>query len=403
MWYTSGMNDMSKPTYLVEDNKGYKLRRNIPARLQSFAELDPSRKDLGSHKTIVERLNGMTWAEMCKAARAFGSQTDIQFDKWERQLSRLEVADRPNGDEPWFKFALSETEAEQIALAYFLEREKKFRANGYLIDRKDLAYEAFLSDAQRDLADVVRVHQGAPVQDDASPRMQTERTAAKLLLKYEYILESEIGDGKRIAIPDELRDDRVFQLLCRKIEEADIEIATRCVEALEKASPPSVHNQFFSAMVLPDANPQPYKRQNKTLSELTDAYLTAKQDEGLTKSRLDQFRIPIRFLHEEFGQSRSLLDVTLDECDELVSMLHAVPANYTKTYPGLTIREAIAAHEVKTGAKEDRRKAALDNIKRRRVTPPFLFRSRLRVAVCAIGLRRPAPSAPYRLGQCQSA
>lgn len=125
---------MPKPPYLSEDDKGWRLRRNIPPRLQPFAAADPGRAGLQSHKSIVdrERLRGLKWADMCKQARQFAVETDVLFDKWEREHARTQQpAKLELSSEPRFTFHLSEHEAEQIALAYFLKRDKAHRATGY--------------------------------------------------------------------------------------------------------------------------------------------------------------------------------------------------------------------------------------------------------------------------------
>ena len=191
---------MPRPPYLSKDNKGWKLRRNIPPRLQMWAAKDPLRAKLDSHSSIVDRecLKGLAWADMCKQARQFAVETDILFDKWERQNEHADDNQAQLDDEPGFKFALSEREAEQIALAYFLEQDKKYQVQGYVIARDAPNYDDILCDARQDLGDAHRVHEGSAIGDDAFPRLRTERTAAKLLIKYDYILEEEIKPGKRI-------------------------------------------------------------------------------------------------------------------------------------------------------------------------------------------------------------
>lgn len=130
------------------------------------------------------------------------------------------------------------------------------------------------------------------------PRRKTEHKAVRLLIEYEYVQADDVKEGKRIKIPDELRADAVFQTLCRKIEEADIEIAERSVQALETASPATVTNPFFSGMTLPGAAPTPHKQHHKTIRDLADAFLSQKEGEGIGKSRINQYRIPIRLLEE---------------------------------------------------------------------------------------------------------
>jgi len=360
------MSDMPKPPYLCKDNKGWKLRRNIPLRLRTAAANDPSRSNFDSHSSIVERerLRELTWADMCKQARTFAVATDLLFDRWTRQIEATKPTSPPEGfHEPGFIFSISEQEAEQIALAYFLERDRDFRATGYTIDeRNTVALQDAYVDAVLDLDDARRVNQGAPLREDDFPRRKTEHTAVRLLLRYEYLNQDDIADGKQASVPDWLRSHDVFQVLCRKIEEADVEISQRCVNALETGQAPSITNQFFAAMVLPNAQPKPHKQHRTTLKQLTDAFVAAKTEEGLGKSRLDQYRIPIRLLHEVFGETAELSTVDVERCDEIVAMLHTIPANYTKTYPNCSIKDAVAADELATGQKADRRKAAVDSL-----------------------------------------
>lgn len=112
---------MPKHQYLSRDNKGWKLRRRVPADIQKLA----------GKKVWVERVSGVTHREACERANAFGVRTDAEMKRL-RTLLRGAVPNSTSLGEPGCKFELSEHEISQIALAHFQDREKAIQDAGGL-------------------------------------------------------------------------------------------------------------------------------------------------------------------------------------------------------------------------------------------------------------------------------
>jgi len=110
---------MSKVRFLTKDNKGRKLKRNVPAKLVALA----------GKTAWVERLGNVPYAEAKERSNTFAVWTDAEVRKLKAALGSLPVKPaRP--DEPGFTLELTDHEIDQIAIAYFHELEKGVQSSG---------------------------------------------------------------------------------------------------------------------------------------------------------------------------------------------------------------------------------------------------------------------------------
>ena len=183
LWYTRGVMDMPKQQYLSRDDKGWKLRRRVPANV----------KELAGKSQWVERMAGVSHRQACERAKTFGVRTDAEIKRLEGQLAHAPPAPiKATDDEPGFKFELTDHEIDQIAIAYFHELERSVQAHG--------GYRSGVTEANRDdilidlaieyqRADALHVNDESRAQDypDQDIQVVYHLTALRQLIKYNFL------------------------------------------------------------------------------------------------------------------------------------------------------------------------------------------------------------------------
>jgi len=129
------MEDLAKPRYLVGAPGDQKFKRNIPKRLQALAQ----------KTAFVERVTpGARPSEVRQQGNLFAVRTDAELHSLEAMVLR-------NGSKETGATAgisLTELEARQIAVSYFMDRdEKNLLAGDYFANRDHPDFPDLLSDA----------------------------------------------------------------------------------------------------------------------------------------------------------------------------------------------------------------------------------------------------------------
>ena len=76
------MTDMPKQQYLSRDDKGWKLRRRVPDKLQKLV----------GKTQWIERLARAEYGQACERAKTFGVRTDAEIKQYEGQLKNVLAA-----------------------------------------------------------------------------------------------------------------------------------------------------------------------------------------------------------------------------------------------------------------------------------------------------------------------
>jgi integrase len=133
-----------------------------------------------------------------------------------------------------------------------------------------------------------------------------------------------------------------FQKLSRLFQAAELEHTMRGIDSLE-GRPVVSHDprfrEYFAHSLTPHVESSP------TLGELLTRYRKHQEAAKRSKSSLMAYELPARILREEFGEREPLSAITRARVESLIEILRDVPQNASQRYPGLTLREAVAAAE----------------------------------------------------------
>ena len=347
------MSDMPKHQYLSRDNKGWKLRRRVPADIQKLA----------GKNVWVERVSGVTHREACERANAFGVRTDAEMKRL-RSLLRRSDAQSIRFDEPGCKFELSEHEISQIALAHFQEQEKVIQdAGGYLKGVTDGNRDEIRIDLAIGYVEAQAIESGEALRPDHAADTYMHGTAIRLLVRYGFVNANDVVEthtvrGKprrRLCVRPEHKQSRSFQRLCDLLAQGHAEIARRRLEAVESGHHPTLKPTFFQPALTHGAEISPVKE--RRIGELLNAFLEQRKIE-VERSRYSQLLIATRALEEELGRAALISTVSRDQCQAIADLFVEIPAYSTRHYPGKTLREAADAYEQKNGKRAQRRTEA---------------------------------------------
>lgn len=323
---------MAKPRYLVGKPGDLKFKRNIPARLQSLA----------GKTAIVERVRGNSAAEIRQQGSLFAVMTDAQLQTLEAKLAS--GVGRPSETES--ELNLSVTNARQIAVSYFLERHQANLLRGdYFALKDDPDFPDLLSDAGEAASVALRVASGAEV--------TTDPKALELLVRHGIVSRAQADRISPDRWPSSLRNHKAFQLLCRLMEHADLELANRRYRSLNLGTLAPIRDEFFAKAegAPPQALPSRAIAPTKSIVDLKKLFLETKT--GVTRSRSSQYRIPFRVLEEQIG-TLSLADIDREKCRELMNFFPKVPAHAAQHYPTASLKQAAELYRDKTGAYANR-------------------------------------------------
>lgn len=348
---------MPKHQYLSRDNKGWKLRRRVPADIQKLA----------GKKVWVERASGVTHQEARERANAFGVRTDAEMKRLRALLRRSDGAlSKPS--EPGCMFQLSEHEISQIALAYFQEKEKVVQSmGGYLKGVTDANRNEIKIDLALDYIEAQAGETGEPIYPDHAADTYMHATALQQLIKYGFVDDSDVFEtytvrGKprrRLRIKPEYSQSQDFQRLCDLLAQGHAEMARRRLEAVELGHYPSLKHTFFEPALTQDVQISPMKE--RRIGDLIESFLKRRKIE-VERSRYNQLLIAARALEEEIGRAVLISSVSRDQCQAIADLLVEIPAYSTRHYPGKTLREAADAFEQKNGKRAQRRTEALKHL-----------------------------------------
>ncbi|TCP61083.1 phage integrase family protein [Rhodovulum bhavnagarense] len=360
-----GMQDMPKQQYLSRDDKGWKLRRRVPANIQ----------ELAGKTQWVERMAGVSHREACERAKTFGVRTDAEIKRLEGKLAAVPLAPIKATDaEPGFKFELTDHEIDQIAIGYFHELERSVQATG--------GYRAGVTEANRDeilidlaleydRADALHVGDESRAQEypDQDIQVVYHLTALRQLIKYNFLDHAEFEETvtskrkgskvKRLRVTAELRANPHFQRLADRLAAAHAEMARRKLEAVSDQRHPSLQNPAFGPALDPTVTIKPHKEVR--VGELVDSYL-AQRKRQVGKSRYDQLLTACRALNEEIGTRVPISKITREQCQSIVDLFVTVPPYVSRHYKGKTLRKAAEMFAKKTGEPAQRFKEADKNL-----------------------------------------
>ena len=345
---------MPKQQYLSKDNKGWKLRRRVPGKLQ----------ELVGKTQWVERLSGADYREACERAKIFGVKTDAEIRKYEGQLKKApSAATEKEYDAPEFIFELTDHEINQITFAYFHDMDKAVQKQG--------GYRGGVTDSNRDeiLIDLVLEYEHADalhVGDQSRLQQYPEQdiksayhlTALQQLIKYNFLERADFEETviskrrkqakevKRLRVSGELRQNVFFQRLADRLAEAKAEMARRHYEAVADQRYPSLQNASFAPALDPNANINPHKEVR--VNQLVDSYLEKRRQE-VGKSRYDQLLTACRALNEEIGKRVPISNITREQCQSIADLFVTIPPYASRHYQNMSLRRAAAAHTKKYG------------------------------------------------------
>lgn len=350
---------MSKVKYLTRDDSGHKLRRMVPADLRALA----------SKENWIERVSGSA-RELRELANLFAVKTDAEIKTLRNRIaSKQTTASADPAIATSFKTPFSKIDAKRLAFLYFREREEeRLLSRTYSSGRGDAEK---IADAAADYSDALRAAAGEDFPGLPPTSDQSEKTALSLLIDASFVddraLERRSAGGRRgreqLVAPEWLRDQRNFQMLCRLIEDAEVELARRYLECLQTGIAPPVQNELFlsasSGRVSVDCGSD---ENSYSIGDLATAFEKLKTDEGVSSSRQSQYRIVLRSLREELGADLALQDVTRQHCEDLLQLYLRIPSHATQHYPDMTLRAAAEAYEKSKGQSAARYDAAQKNL-----------------------------------------
>ncbi|MCV6575544.1 MAG: site-specific integrase [Cohaesibacter sp.] len=358
---------MPKQQYLSRDNKGWKLRRRVPEKLQ---------KVVGKTQW-VERLAGADYREACEKAKTFGVRTDAEIKRFETELENKPptLSEKP-AEEPGFKFELTDHEIDQIAIAYFHELEKTVQKQGGYrkgvteSNRDEIVYE--LAEAFED-ADALATGDNSRLRryPDQNIEAAFHITALQQLIKFKFLDRDQFAEPtnakrqqktrarKRLRVSAELRKNPDFQRLADRLAEANAEMARRKLEAVSQYRHPTLQNPLFQPALDPTAKIKPHKEIR--VGKLIDSYL-AQREQEVGKSRYDQLLTACRALKEEVGCNTPLAKVTRDQCQSIADLFVTIPPYVSRHYKKMSLRKAAAAHAKKHGEPAKRFTEASKNL-----------------------------------------
>lgn len=358
---------MPKQQFLSRDDKGWKLRRRVPAKLQGLA----------GKTQWVKRLSGVNFKEACERANVFGVRTDAEIKRLTKALKLLPIVGQPlQSLEPGFTFDLTDHEIDQIAVSYFHELEQKLQKSGGY--RRGVTSDN-RSDVIIDLAqDYGRADAIAVGDDDPTFSYPNEDisavfhyTALKLLINCNFLDRSsfeEKVEGRRrrkgqiitrLRLTADLKENPQFQKLSDKLAEASAEMARRRLEAITENRHPTLQNPLFKPAL--DPAPLTAPQREVRLGELVKSYLQKRKKE-VGVSRYDQLLIATRALVEEVGKGVPLTHITREQCQSIADLFVDVPAYVSRHYKGLSLREAADAYEKKNGVRPQRYSEAVKHL-----------------------------------------
>lgn len=358
---------MPKQQYLSRDDKGWKLRRRVPDKLQKL---------IGKTQW-VERLAGADYRTACERAKTFGVRTDAEIKQYESQLKNAPQVTLPKTtDEPGFIFELTDHEINQIAIAYFHEMEKAVQKHG--------GYRTGVTETNRAeiLIDLVLEYQHADalhVDDESRLQQYPEQdiksayhlTALQQLIRYNFLDRADFEETvsskrrkgakliKRLRVSSDLRKNASFQRLADRLAEAKAEMARRKHEAVADQRYPSLQNAAFAPALDPAASVKPHKEVR--IKQLVDSYL-AKRSQEVGKSRYDQLLTACRALNEEIGTRVPISNITREQCQSIADLFVTIPPYVSRHYSKMSLRKAASAHTKKHGEPAQRYKEAEKNL-----------------------------------------
>lgn len=341
------MEDMAKIRYLVVDGKGSKLRRIVPSDLRALV----------GQTAWVERLGSISATELRERANRFSWKTDNEIHRLRSQLrdaaSRM-VEGRSLPVE--IKLQLSDEVAEEIARTYFIQIERaRTMSRMYMAPGDDVLRSEFIEEAGLDYAYAASAARGEEHIDAAGSGTRTFATAWELLAENGLLPKLE---GRRKAYPQAVLANESFQLLCRLVERANLELSSRRYQALTNGHFPELRDNFFRlAQEIKIEHPRVEAPPIKTVEDLIVAFEERKAQQ-VGASRLYQYRLAFRAMREELGSDFPLVDITRQHCQGLADLFVVLPPHATQHFEGHTLRSAIEAFYAKNGAYASRAKEA---------------------------------------------
>lgn len=340
------MEDVAKIRYLLVDGKGLKLRRNVPLDLRTSV----------GKTAWVERLGPLPATELRERANLFSWKTDNEIRRWRTRLRDLASHTQGSLNQPIeTQLQLSDEVAEEIARTYFTQVERiRAMSRSYITPSDDVLRSELIEEAGLDYAHAARAAGGQEYVDAAGNGTRTFATAWRLLAENGILPKHE----RRKAYPQEVLAHESFQLLCRLVERANLELSARRYQALTDGHFPELRDDFFRLRQGPKVeHPRVEVPPKKTVEDLITAFEERKAQQ-VGNSRLYQYRLAFRALKEELGSDFPLAGVTRQHCQKLADLFVVLPPYATQHFEGHTLRSAAEAFYAKNGVYASRAKEA---------------------------------------------
>jgi hypothetical protein len=152
-------------------------------------------------------------------------------------------------------------------------------------------------------------------------------------------------------------DSPAFRQISGLLQRATLECIRRSMDRVERKPARSRDNLFRDVFA---HTPPPAVRRSVTLGELIKRHAQQLSDSERSKGTHQTYAVPYRVLRETFGEQRPLEKISKDDVEQLFRLLRGAPVNAAKRYPGMMLKQAVAAADRR---KDPRRLGAntLDN------------------------------------------
>lgn len=305
-----GFNKVPGHTRLFRRNGTYYLRAKVPEKLRAII----------GKREIQESLRTRDYRDAVKLVKPRSIRVDSQFEAARAQLAKQ------NGELSKPPLKLSDEELHSIIFDCFIREERKHE-NWMALHGSKLepeAVEAIALDLKMDLSE--------DLPQDALPSY----SQAKHLLQ-SYL--SEAGQHWQI----EPKSDTYLRLI-DFAHRSYVESTLRQIQRLERNGIYQPTDAAFKDLTAQTPLPTVAPAKSVSLGEFLDnfeAHIKATKTAATSKA----YGFPLRLLREVLGTKTRLASITKQDMDKVAETLRDTPKNMTQRYPGLSIREAIAAGE----------------------------------------------------------
>lgn len=297
-------------TRLFRRNGTYYLRAKVPEKLRGII----------GKREIQESLKTRDYREAAKLIKPRSIRVDLEFE-----AARMKLA-KQNGGPAKPPLQLSDDEIYAIVYDCFIREEKKNEA--WVATRRGSLDE----DEAEAVAHNLKLDLSSDLPADAiPPTWDAEQFISSYL--------NEAGQHWQID-PKSETHSKLIDFANR----AYVEATRRMVDRIERGGVYQRRDPAFEKITAQSEPPATSAAKSETLGDFLDRF---EADKKATKTAATQKAIvlPLRVLREVLGEKTKLASITKEHMAEVADTLRAIPKNMAQRYPGLSIRDAVAAGE----------------------------------------------------------